>query len=127
MIKRWFDFTLSAVAIFILLPAMALIAMLIRQKLGSPVLFHQVRRFARGELRGVAGAEELDALVVGNADAALTLLVPGKCPAAAGARSSRRGTGAAEPLKGLDEADRVNGRGEAQDARRGEAHVNSFA
>lgn len=41
--KRPLDFTLSSVALIVLSPLMALLALLVRVKLGSPVLFHQQR------------------------------------------------------------------------------------
>ncbi|CJK51417.1 UDP-galactose phosphate transferase [Streptococcus pneumoniae] len=43
MIKRLFDLSLAAVAIVLLMPFMILIGIMIRRKLGSPVLFRQVR------------------------------------------------------------------------------------
>ncbi|WP_339651662.1 sugar transferase [Halopseudomonas pelagia] len=43
MIKRLFDFTLSAFGLLILSPVMAGVAWKISQKMGSPVLFKQVR------------------------------------------------------------------------------------
>ena len=41
--KRPLDFALSSVALIVLSPLMALLALLVRIKLGSPVLFHQQR------------------------------------------------------------------------------------
>lgn len=41
--KRFLDFTLSLLAIIVLLPVMLIIAILVRIKLGSPVLFKQER------------------------------------------------------------------------------------
>lgn len=41
--KRPLDFALSSIALVVLSPLMALLALLVRVKLGSPVLFHQQR------------------------------------------------------------------------------------
>lgn len=41
--KRPLDFALSSIALIVLSPLMALLALLVRVKLGSPVLFHQQR------------------------------------------------------------------------------------
>ncbi|MCH5259494.1 MAG: sugar transferase [Lachnospiraceae bacterium] len=41
--KRALDFALSSVALIVLSPLMALLALLVRVRLGSPVLFHQQR------------------------------------------------------------------------------------
>mgnify|MGYP005654153511 FL=1 len=43
MIKRLFDFIVASFALLLLSPALALIALLVRINLGSPVLFHQSR------------------------------------------------------------------------------------
>lgn len=43
MIKRIFDVLVSVVALLVLLPVMAAVALLIHRRLGSPVLFRQVR------------------------------------------------------------------------------------
>lgn len=43
MVKRLFDFFASAIGLLLLVPVIALVAWLIRRKLGSPVLFRQVR------------------------------------------------------------------------------------
>ncbi|WP_417566226.1 sugar transferase [Marinobacter sp.] len=43
MIKRIFDVLLSAAALLFLLPVITVVAVLIRRRLGSPVLFRQVR------------------------------------------------------------------------------------
>lgn len=43
MIKRSFDFVISALALLLRAPMLAIVALLIRQKLGRPVLFLQVR------------------------------------------------------------------------------------
>ena len=43
MIKRFFDFIASATGLLLLLPVITVIALQIRRKLGSPVLFRQVR------------------------------------------------------------------------------------
>ena len=42
-VKRVIDFTLSLVAIIILIPAYIIIAVIVRIKMGSPVLFSQER------------------------------------------------------------------------------------
>ncbi len=49
MIKRLFDFSLAAVAIVLLMPFMILIGIMIRRKLGSPVLFRQIRPGLHGK------------------------------------------------------------------------------
>jgi lipopolysaccharide/colanic/teichoic acid biosynthesis glycosyltransferase len=43
VIKRLFDIIASAIGLLVLLPVIAVVALLIRRKLGSPVLFRQVR------------------------------------------------------------------------------------
>ncbi|QJD72184.1 sugar transferase [Marinobacterium sp. LSUCC0821] len=43
MMKRLFDMIASAISLLVLLPVIAVVALLIRRKLGSPVLFRQVR------------------------------------------------------------------------------------
>lgn len=43
MIKNIFDCAISAIALIVLLPVLALIALLIRIRMGRPVLFRQVR------------------------------------------------------------------------------------
>ena len=43
MIKRIFDIIASTIGLLLLLPVIALVALQIRRKLGSPVLFRQVR------------------------------------------------------------------------------------
>jgi lipopolysaccharide/colanic/teichoic acid biosynthesis glycosyltransferase len=43
MIKRLFDFVASAIGLLLLAPVIAVIAFQIRRKLGSPILFRQVR------------------------------------------------------------------------------------
>lgn len=43
MIKRFFDFIIATVALIVLSPVLVLVSILIRQKLGSPVLFRQIR------------------------------------------------------------------------------------
>ena len=42
-VKRWMDFLLSLLAIIVLSPIIAVVAALVRVKLGSPVLFRQPR------------------------------------------------------------------------------------
>lgn len=49
MIKRLFDLSLAAVAIVLLMPFMILIGIMIRRKLGSPVLFRQIRPGLHGK------------------------------------------------------------------------------
>lgn len=49
MLKRLFDLVFSVVALIFLLPAMLFIGWLIRRKLGSPVLFRQVRPGIHGQ------------------------------------------------------------------------------
>ena len=41
--KRFLDFFLSSIAIILLSPILLVVAVLVRIKLGSPVLFHQER------------------------------------------------------------------------------------
>ena len=41
--KRLFDILFSIAAIFVLLPAMVLIAIFVKKKLGSPIFFKQLR------------------------------------------------------------------------------------
>jgi lipopolysaccharide/colanic/teichoic acid biosynthesis glycosyltransferase len=43
LIKRTFDFFLSFIALFILSPVIIMVALTVRNKLGSPVFFRQVR------------------------------------------------------------------------------------
>ncbi len=42
-LKRWLDFLLSLCGIVVLSPILVVLAVLVRVKLGSPVLFHQER------------------------------------------------------------------------------------
>lgn len=48
--KRTFDFTVSLIAILILIPVYALVALVIYTKLGRPIFFNQVRPGYKGEL-----------------------------------------------------------------------------
>lgn len=48
--KRPLDFALSSTALIVLSPLMALLALLVRAKLGSPVIFHQQRPGKDGKL-----------------------------------------------------------------------------
>ena len=48
--KRFFDFTLSLICIIILLPVYLIVAILVRIKLGSPVIFRQIRPGKNGKL-----------------------------------------------------------------------------
>ena len=50
MIKRLFDLIVASFALFLLSPALALIALLVRINLGSPVLFHQSRPGLHGKI-----------------------------------------------------------------------------
>jgi len=50
MIKRLFDFIVASFALLMLAPALALIALLVRINLGSPVLFHQSRPGLHGKI-----------------------------------------------------------------------------
>ena len=50
MIKRLFDLIVASFALFLLSPALALIALLVRINLGSPVLFHQTRPGLHGKI-----------------------------------------------------------------------------
>lgn len=47
--KRFLDFTLSAIALLLLSPVLLVIAWQIRHKLGSPVLFSQIRPGLKGK------------------------------------------------------------------------------
>ncbi|SHK36978.1 Sugar transferase involved in LPS biosynthesis (colanic, teichoic acid) [Marinobacter antarcticus] len=49
MIKRIFDFLVSLAALMTLLPVIAVVALLIHRKLGSPVLFRQIRPGKNGK------------------------------------------------------------------------------
>lgn len=48
--KRTFDFTISLLGLIVLSPVLALVALLIRWKIGSPVLFRQKRPGYQGEI-----------------------------------------------------------------------------
>jgi lipopolysaccharide/colanic/teichoic acid biosynthesis glycosyltransferase len=48
--KRGFDLFVAAIALWMLAPVMAIVALLVRLKLGSPVLFHQQRPGLHGEI-----------------------------------------------------------------------------
>ncbi|WP_294744858.1 sugar transferase [uncultured Exiguobacterium sp.] len=48
--KRLFDFTVSLIAILILIPVYAVVALVIYTKLGRPIFFNQVRPGYKGEL-----------------------------------------------------------------------------
>jgi lipopolysaccharide/colanic/teichoic acid biosynthesis glycosyltransferase len=50
MIKRLFDFVASLIALLLLLPVILLVAVLVRVKLGSPVLFTQDRPGLNGKI-----------------------------------------------------------------------------
>ena len=49
MIKRTFDVSVSLLALLLLSPLLALIALLVRAKLGLPILFCQVRPGLHGK------------------------------------------------------------------------------
>jgi lipopolysaccharide/colanic/teichoic acid biosynthesis glycosyltransferase len=49
MLKRCFDLVLALVAAILLAPVLALVALLVRLRLGSPVLFRQVRPGLHGQ------------------------------------------------------------------------------
>ena len=49
MIKRFFDILAAAAALVVLSPIIAIVALLIRRKLGSPVLFRQTRPGLHGK------------------------------------------------------------------------------
>lgn len=49
MIKRVFDIAMAAMALLVLSPVIAILAWQIRRKLGSPVLFHQMRPGLNGK------------------------------------------------------------------------------
>ena len=48
--KRLFDFVVSLIALIVLSPIIGIVALLIRQKIGSPVLFRQPRPGLHGEV-----------------------------------------------------------------------------
>lgn len=48
--KRLFDFTVSFIALFVLWPVIAVVALFVRWKIGSPVLFKQPRPGLKGEV-----------------------------------------------------------------------------
>jgi lipopolysaccharide/colanic/teichoic acid biosynthesis glycosyltransferase len=52
-IKRLLDVLLSAVALIILSPILLIVAILVRIKLGSPVIFHQQRPGYKGKIFGL--------------------------------------------------------------------------
>lgn len=49
MLKRIFDFLIAALALILLLPVIAFVALMIRKHLGTPVLFRQIRPGKDGE------------------------------------------------------------------------------
>ncbi|WP_313047850.1 sugar transferase [Pseudomonas soli] len=49
MLKRLFDFVVAGLGLLILFPVMLVVALLIRRRLGSPVLFRQVRPGVSGK------------------------------------------------------------------------------
>lgn len=55
-VKRVFDFTLSGIALAILSPVFAVVAVLVRTKLGSPVIFSQMRP---GKIDKKSGKEKI--------------------------------------------------------------------
>ena len=48
--KRWFDLILSLAALILLLPIITVLAVLVRTRLGTPVLFRQLRPGYQGQL-----------------------------------------------------------------------------
>jgi lipopolysaccharide/colanic/teichoic acid biosynthesis glycosyltransferase len=48
-VKRLFDLTVAALALFLLSPLLGLLALLVRLKLGSPILFRQQRPGLHGK------------------------------------------------------------------------------
>ena len=48
--KRWFDLILSLAALILLLPIITVLAVLVRTRLGTPVLFRQLRPGYKGQL-----------------------------------------------------------------------------
>lgn len=53
MIKRLFDIAAATLGLLLLSPVMVIVAWLIRRKLGSPVLFHQIRPGLNGKPYGM--------------------------------------------------------------------------
>jgi lipopolysaccharide/colanic/teichoic acid biosynthesis glycosyltransferase len=51
--KRWFDLVLASLALALLSPVLLLLAVLVRSKLGAPVLFRQVRPGLHGKPFGM--------------------------------------------------------------------------
>jgi lipopolysaccharide/colanic/teichoic acid biosynthesis glycosyltransferase len=74
MLKRCFDLAVALVAVIILSPILAVLAMLVRLKLGSPVLFRQVRPGMHGKpfemvkLRTMTDARGADGLLLSDAE-----------------------------------------------------------
>jgi len=52
--KRLFDVSLILLSLPVLLPLLVVVALLVRVKLGAPVLFRQVRPYPKGH-KGLAG------------------------------------------------------------------------
>lgn len=74
MLKRFFDFTASAIGLLCLLPVLLILALLIRRKLGSPVLFSQIRPgkdgrpFRMVKFRSMTDARDTDGNLLPDAD-----------------------------------------------------------
>lgn len=74
MPKRLFDFFASAIGLLCLLPALLVLALLIRRKLGSPVLFSQIRPgkdgkpFRMVKFRSMTDARDTDGNLLPDAE-----------------------------------------------------------
>jgi sugar transferase EpsL len=74
MIKRVFDLTVAAAALLVLAPLLLVLAIAIRRKLGSPVLFSQVRPGLKGvpfrmvKFRSMTDARDTDGALLPDAD-----------------------------------------------------------
>ncbi len=74
MIKRLFDFFASAIGLLCLLPVFLVLALLIRYRLGSPVLFSQIRPGRNGKpfrmvkFRSMTDARDVDGNLLSDAE-----------------------------------------------------------
>ena len=74
MLKRFFDFTASAIGLLCLLPVLLVLALLIRRILGSPVLFSQIRPgkdgkpFRMVKFRSMTDARDTDGNLLPDAE-----------------------------------------------------------
>lgn len=74
MLKRFFDFSASAIGLLCLSPVLLVLALLIRRKLGSPVLFSQIRPGKHGKpfpmvkFRSMTDARDTDGNLLPDAD-----------------------------------------------------------